>query len=41
MLFALTSQVVERLSKTTKSDADLAFLDVTGRIARTRLNLSH
>ena len=41
MLFALTSQVVERLSKTTKKVSDLAFLDVTGRVARTLLDLSH
>ncbi|MBS04481.1 MAG: cAMP-activated global transcriptional regulator CRP [Gammaproteobacteria bacterium] len=40
MLFALTSQVVERLSKTTKKVGDLAFLDVTGRVARTLLDLS-
>lgn len=40
MLFALTSQVVERLSKTTKKVGDLAFLDVTGRVARKLLDLS-
>ena len=40
MLFALTSQVVERLSKTTKKVGDLTFLDVTGRVARTLLDLS-
>ena len=40
MLFALTSQVVDRLSKTTKKVGDLAFLDVTGRVARTLLDLS-
>ena len=39
MLFALTSQVVERLSKTTKKVGDLTFLDVTGRVARTLLDL--
>lgn len=40
MLFALTSQVVERLTNTTKKVGDLAFLDVTGRVARTLLNLA-
>ena len=40
MLFALTSQVVERLSKTTKKVGDLTLLDVTGRVARTLLDLS-
>ena len=39
MLFALTSQLVERLSKTTQKVGDLAFLDVTGRVARTLLEL--
>lgn len=39
MLFALTSQLVDRLNKTTQKVGDLAFLDVTGRVARTLLDL--
>ncbi|MFT6436682.1 MAG: CRP/FNR family cyclic AMP-dependent transcriptional regulator [Candidatus Azotimanducaceae bacterium] len=39
MLFELTSQVVERLGKTTQKVGDLAFLDVTGRVARQLLDL--
>ena len=39
MLFQLTSQVVERLGNTTKKVSALAFLDVTGRVARTLLDL--
>ncbi len=39
MLFELTSQLVERLNKTTQKVGDLAFLDVTGRVARTLLEL--
>ncbi|XOV90779.1 MAG: cAMP-activated global transcriptional regulator CRP [Pseudomonadota bacterium] len=39
MLFALTSQLVDRLNKTTQKVGDLAFLDVTGRVARTLLEL--
>ncbi len=39
MLFALTSQLVDRLGKTTQKVGDLAFLDVTGRVARTLLDL--
>jgi CRP/FNR family cyclic AMP-dependent transcriptional regulator len=40
MLFQLASQLVERLGKTTRKVSDLAFLDVTGRVARTLLDLS-
>ncbi len=39
MLFQLTSQLVDRLNKTTQKVGDLAFLDVTGRVARTLLEL--
>ncbi|MDZ7685039.1 MAG: cAMP-activated global transcriptional regulator CRP [Gammaproteobacteria bacterium] len=39
MLFQLTSQLVDRLNKTTQKVGDLAFLDVTGRVARTLLDL--
>jgi len=39
MLFELTSQIVERLGKTTQKVGDLAFLDVTGRVARQLLDL--
>ncbi len=39
MLFELTSQIVERLGKTTRKVGDLAFLDVTGRVARQLLDL--
>lgn len=39
MLFALASQLVDRLNKTTQKVSDLAFLDVTGRVARTLLEL--
>ena len=39
MLFAVCSQVVERLIATTQKVGDLAFLDVTGRVARTLLDL--
>jgi CRP/FNR family cyclic AMP-dependent transcriptional regulator len=39
MLFALTSQLVDRLNRTTQKVGDLAFLDVTGRVARTLLDL--
>ena len=34
MLYTLTSQLVDRLNKTTQKVSDLAFLDVTGRVAR-------
>jgi CRP/FNR family cyclic AMP-dependent transcriptional regulator len=40
MLFAISSQLVDRLEKTTQKVGDLAFLDVTGRVARTLLDLS-
>ncbi len=39
MLFQLASQMADRLGKTTKKVGDLAFLDVTGRVARTLLEL--
>ena len=39
MLYTLTSQLVDRLNKTTQKVSDLAFLDVTGRVARTLLDL--
>ena len=39
MLYALASQLVDRLNKTTQKVSDLAFLDVTGRVARTLLDL--
>lgn len=39
MLFTLASQLVDRLNKTTQKVSDLAFLDVTGRVARTLLDL--
>ncbi|HIG40114.1 MAG: cAMP-activated global transcriptional regulator CRP [bacterium] len=40
MLYHLATQLVERLGKTTRKVSDLAFLDVTGRVARTLLDLS-
>lgn len=39
MLFQLGSQMAQRLRATTKKVGDLAFLDVTGRVARTLLEL--
>ncbi len=39
ILFAISSQLVDRLEKTTQKVGDLAFLDVTGRVARTLLDL--
>lgn len=39
ILFALSRQLVDRLEKTTQKVGDLAFLDVTGRVARTLLDL--
>ena len=39
-MFALASQMARRLRNTTEKVRDLAFLDVTGRIARTLLNLA-
>jgi CRP/FNR family cyclic AMP-dependent transcriptional regulator len=38
-LLALCSQMAHRLRNTTRKVGDLAFLDVTGRVARTLLNL--
>jgi len=38
-LFALGSQMARRLRNTTRKVGDLAFLDVTGRVARTLLDL--
>ncbi|MBU2884491.1 cAMP-activated global transcriptional regulator CRP [Gilvimarinus agarilyticus] len=38
-LFALSTQMARRLRKTTRKVGDLAFLDVTGRVARTLLDL--
>lgn len=39
-LFALGKQMARRLRNTTRKVGDLAFLDVTGRVARTLLDLS-
>jgi CRP/FNR family cyclic AMP-dependent transcriptional regulator len=39
-LFALSGQMASRLRETTRKVGDLAFLDVTGRVARTLLDLS-
>jgi CRP/FNR family cyclic AMP-dependent transcriptional regulator len=39
LLFALSGQLAARLKRTTRKVSDLAFLDVTGRIARTLLDL--
>lgn len=39
MLYSLASQLAERLEKTTQKVGDLAFLDVTGRVAGTLLSL--
>ena len=41
LLFKLASQLAARLGRTTRKVGDLAFLDVTGRIARTLLDLCH
>ena len=38
-LFALGKQMAKRLRNTTRKVGDLAFLDVTGRVARTLLDL--
>ena len=38
-LFELSRQMAKRLKETTKKVGDLAFLDVTGRVARTLLEL--
>lgn len=39
ILYALGSQMAERLRNTTRKVGDLAFLDVTGRVARSLLDL--
>ncbi|SEL44175.1 CRP/FNR family transcriptional regulator, cyclic AMP receptor protein [Atopomonas hussainii] len=39
IMFALGQQMAERLRDTTRKVGDLAFLDVTGRVARTLLDL--
>lgn len=39
ILFALASQMAARLRTTSRKVSDLAFLDVTGRVARTLLDL--
>jgi CRP/FNR family cyclic AMP-dependent transcriptional regulator len=39
ILYALGTQMAKRLRETTKKVGDLAFLDVTGRVARTLLDL--
>lgn len=39
ILFELAHQMADRLGKTTKKVGDLAFLDVTGRVARALLDL--
>jgi len=40
MLYNVASQLAERLTKTTQKVSDLAFLDVTGRVARCLLDLA-
>ncbi len=40
IMFALSAQIAGRLRATTRKVGDLAFLDVTGRVARTLLDLS-
>lgn len=39
ILYAIGSQMAKRLRETTRKVGDLAFLDVTGRVARTLLDL--
>lgn len=39
MLYALGNQMADRLRNTTRKVGDLAFLDVTGRVARTLIDL--
>ncbi|PIE41775.1 MAG: cAMP-activated global transcriptional regulator CRP [Gammaproteobacteria bacterium] len=39
ILFAISAQVARRLRATTRKVGDLAFLDVTGRVARTLIDL--
>ncbi|MFO7593685.1 MAG: cAMP-activated global transcriptional regulator CRP [Pseudomonadota bacterium] len=41
ILFQLASQMAMRLRKTSRKVSDLAFVDVTGRIARTLLDLAN
>ncbi|HEY9148226.1 MAG TPA: cAMP-activated global transcriptional regulator CRP [Gammaproteobacteria bacterium] len=41
ILFHLSSQMAMRLRKTSRKVSDLAFVDVTGRIARTLLDLAN
>ena len=38
-IFAISKQIAQRLRDTTRKVSDLAFLDVTGRVARTLLDL--
>jgi CRP/FNR family cyclic AMP-dependent transcriptional regulator len=40
LLYAVGRQMADRLNRTTQKVSDLAFLDVTGRVARTLLELS-
>ncbi|MDH4274466.1 MAG: cyclic nucleotide-binding domain-containing protein, partial [Gammaproteobacteria bacterium] len=40
LIFELAGQMASRLRKTSRKVGDLAFMDVTGRIARTLLDLS-
>jgi len=40
ILFAMAAQMATRLRKTSRKVGDLAFMDVTGRVARTLLDLS-
>ena len=40
LMFALSAQLAGRLRATTRKVSDLAFLDVTGRVARCLLDLS-
>ena len=40
LLYGVSKQLVSRLKETTRKVGDLAFLDVTGRVARTLLDLS-
>ena len=40
LLYALAGQMANRLRRTSRKVGDLAFMDVTGRIARTLLDLS-
>lgn len=41
IIFRLASQLATRLRKTNRKVSDLAFLDVTGRVAHTLLELAH